>query len=99
MHQIHGYYSIHLKAHRPILTISGAEKASAEIVTSFAEDTIAYVEANSVISFDIKLNEALTSDVALAMTCSGECGASIDLANVVDKTIENKWQSVSIDLG
>jgi beta-glucosidase len=77
---------------------SGAEKASAEIVTSFAEDTIAYVEANSVISFDIKLNEALTSDVALAMTCSGECGASIDLANVVDKTIENKWQSVSIDL-
>ena len=78
---------------------SGAEKASAEIVTSFAEDTIAYVEANSVISFDIKLNEALTNDVALAMTCSGECGASIDLANVVDKTIENKWQSVSIDLG
>ncbi|MBB1330117.1 glycoside hydrolase family 3 protein [Pseudoalteromonas sp. SR43-7] len=78
---------------------SGAEKASTEIVTSFAEDTIAYVEANSVISFDIKLNEALTNDVALAMTCSGECGASIDLANVVDKTIENKWQSVSIDLG
>ena len=78
---------------------SGAEKASAEIVTSFAEDTIAYVEANSVISFDLKLNEALTNDVALAMTCSGECGASIDLANVVDKTIENKWQSVSIDLG
>ncbi|MDQ2043792.1 putative glycoside hydrolase [Pseudoalteromonas sp. 20-92] len=78
---------------------SGAEKASAEIVTSFAEDTIAYVEANSVISFDIKLNEVLTSDVALAMTCSGECGASIDLANVVDKAIENKWQSVSIDLG
>ncbi|WP_024599108.1 glycoside hydrolase family 3 protein [Pseudoalteromonas sp. TAE56] len=78
---------------------SGTEKASAEIVTSFAEDTIAYVEADSVISFDIKLNEALTSDIALAMTCSGECGASIDLANVVDKTIENKWQSVSIDLG
>ena len=78
---------------------SGAEKASAEIVTSFAEDTIAYVEANSVISFDLKLNEALTNDVALAMTCSGECGASIDLANVVDKTIGNKWQSVSIDLG
>ncbi|KDC48940.1 glycoside hydrolase family 3 protein [Pseudoalteromonas fuliginea] len=78
---------------------SGAEKASVEIVTSFAEDTIAYVEANSVISFDIKLNEVLTSDIALAMTCSGECGASIDLANVVDKTIENKWQSVSIDLG
>lgn len=78
---------------------SGAEKASAEIVTSFAEDTIAYVEANSVISFDIKLNEVLTSDIALAMTCSGECGASIDLANVVDKAIENKWQSVSIDLG
>ncbi|WP_166420716.1 glycoside hydrolase family 3 N-terminal domain-containing protein [Pseudoalteromonas sp. Z1A8] len=80
-------------------SFSGAEKASAEIVTSFAEDTIAYVEADSVISFDIKLNEALTSDIALAMTCSGECGASIDLANVVDKTIENKWQSVSIDLG
>jgi len=78
---------------------SGTEKASAEIVTSFAEDTIAYVEADSVISFDIKLNEALTSDIALAMACSGKCGASIDLANVVDKTIENKWQSVSIDLG
>ncbi|CAM2741573.1 glycoside hydrolase family 3 protein [Pseudoalteromonas distincta] len=78
---------------------SGAEKASAEIVTSFAEDTIAYVEADSVISFDIKLNEALTSDIALVMTCSGECGASIDLATVIDKTIENKWQSVSIDLG
>ncbi|MBH0056572.1 glycoside hydrolase family 3 C-terminal domain-containing protein [Pseudoalteromonas sp. SWXJZ94C] len=78
---------------------SGAEKASAEIVTSFAEDTIAYLEANGVISFDIKLNDALTSDVVLAMTCSGSCGASIDLADIVDKSIENGWQSVSIDLG
>jgi beta-glucosidase len=78
---------------------NGSEKASAEIVTSFAEDTIAYVQANGVISFDIKLNEALTSNVALAMTCSGSCGARIDLAEIVDNTIENKWQSVSVDLG
>ena len=78
---------------------SGSEKASAEIVTSFAEDTIAYLEADAVISFDIKLNEALTGPVDLAMTCSGACGASIDLAKIVDKTVVNKWQSVSVDLG
>jgi len=78
---------------------SGNEKASAEIVTSFAEDTIAYLEADAVISFDIKLNEALASPVNLAMSCSGACGASIDLAKIVDKTVINKWQSVSVDLG
>ncbi|MEL0647836.1 glycoside hydrolase family 3 N-terminal domain-containing protein [Pseudoalteromonas agarivorans] len=78
---------------------SGNEKASAEIVTSFAEDTIAYLEADAVISFDIKLNEALASPVDLAMSCSGACGASIDLAKIVDKTVINKWQSVSVDLG
>jgi beta-glucosidase len=33
------------------------------------------------------------------MTCSGSCGARIDLAEIVDNTIENKWQSVSVDLG
>ncbi|WP_341219620.1 glycoside hydrolase family 3 N-terminal domain-containing protein [uncultured Pseudoalteromonas sp.] len=75
----------------------GSEKASAEIVTSFAEDTITYVEANGVISFDIKLNQALGNELSLAM-CSGECGESINLANVVDSRLLSKWQSVSIDL-
>ena len=76
---------------------NGSEKASAEIVTSFAEDTITYVEANGVISFDIKLNQALVNELLLAM-CSGECGESINLANVVDSSLLSKWQSVSIDL-
>ena len=76
---------------------NGSEKASAEIVTSFAEDTITYVEANGVISFDIKLNQALDNELILAM-CSGECGESINLANVVDSSLLSKWQSVSIDL-
>ncbi|WP_375278391.1 putative glycoside hydrolase, partial [Pseudoalteromonas marina] len=76
---------------------NGSEKASAEIVTSFAEDTITYVEANGVISFDIKLNQALGNELSLAM-CSGECGESINLANVVDSSLLSKWQSVSIDL-
>jgi len=75
----------------------GSEKASAEIVTSFAEDTITYVEANGVISFDIKLNQALDNELSLAM-CSSECGESINLANVVDSSLLSKWQSVSIDL-
>ena len=75
----------------------GSEKASAEIVTSFAEDTITYVEANGVISFDIKLNQALGNELSLAM-CSGECGESINLAKVVDSSLLSKWQSVSIDL-
>ena len=77
---------------------SGEQKASAEIVTSFAEDTITYLEANGVISFDIKLNEPLTDDVNLAMTCSGECGGAIALSKMVDQSIKNKWQSVSVDL-
>jgi len=76
---------------------NGSEKASAEIVTSFAEDTITYVEANGVISFDIKLNQALGNELSLAM-CSGACGESINLANVVDSSLLSKWQSVSIDL-
>ncbi|MDA8939938.1 putative glycoside hydrolase [Pseudoalteromonas marina] len=75
----------------------GSEKASAEIVTSFAEDTITYVEANGVISFDIKLTQTLGNELSLAM-CSGECGESINLANVVDSSLLSKWQSVSIDL-
>ena len=76
---------------------NGSEKASAEIVTSFAEDTITYVEANGVISFDIKLNQPLGNELSLAM-CSGECGESINLSNVVDTSLLSKWQSVSIDL-
>jgi len=76
---------------------NGSEKASAEIVTSFAEDTITYVEANGVISFDIKLNQALGNELSLAM-CSGECGEIINLATVVDSSLLSKWQSVSIDL-
>ena len=79
-------------------SFNGNDKASALIVTSFAEDALSYLEADSALSFDIKLNSPLKSELELAMSCSGECGASIDIGNVIDKNLQNTWQSVSIDL-
>ena len=69
-----------------------------EINSNFTEDKVAYIEANSALSFSYKVNKIPSSPVYLAMKCEQGCGGELDLTNELKKTDLNTWQTMSIDL-
>jgi beta-glucosidase len=76
----------------------GTASAKAEVNSSFTEDKVAYIEANSTLTFDYKVISKATQPVTLGMTCEYNCGASIDITKTLNDTAPNEWQTMSIDL-
>ncbi|BDF94509.1 exo 1,3/1,4-beta-D-glucan glucohydrolase [Pseudoalteromonas sp. KAN5] len=76
----------------------GNELAIAEINSNFTEDKVAYIEANSTLSFDYKVKSTPSSALYIAMTCEQGCGGRIDISQVLNNSALNTWQTLSIDL-
>lgn len=77
---------------------TGTDKAIAEINSNFTEDKVAYIEANSALSFDYKVNSTPSSDFYIAMTCEHGCGGKINISNEIKTSPKNTWNKLSIDL-
>ncbi|GAA59527.1 beta-glucosidase [Pseudoalteromonas sp. BSi20652] len=69
-----------------------------EINSNFTEDKVAYIEANSALSFSYKVNQIPSSQTYLAMKCEQGCGGELDITSDLENADLNTWQTMSIDL-
>ncbi|MBH0041868.1 glycoside hydrolase family 3 protein [Pseudoalteromonas sp. SWXJZ10B] len=76
----------------------GTAASYIEINSNFTEDKVAYIEANSALSFSYKVNQIPSSQTYLAMKCEQGCGGELDITNELKNADLNTWQTMSIDL-
>ncbi|MBB1504153.1 glycoside hydrolase family 3 protein [Pseudoalteromonas sp. SG41-1] len=77
---------------------TGIGLTTAEINSNFTEDKVAYIEANSALSFDYKINSEFAAPLFVAMSCEHGCGGRVDISAELKKATLNRWQTFSIDL-
>jgi len=77
---------------------TGSGLATAEINSNFTEDKVAYIEANSALSFEYKISQLPSSAFYIAMTCEHGCGARVDISDQLQSAEPNSWQTLTIDL-
>lgn len=80
------------------ITFDGSELASVNIFSNFPEDLRAYIEADSVLSFSVRLENTPVAPINLAMSCEGDCKGSIDITSLLINQSLNEWHKVTIDL-
>ncbi len=76
----------------------GTAPSYIEINSNFTEDKVAYIEANSALSFSYKVNQIPSSHTYLAMKCEQGCGGELDITSDFENADLNTWQTMSIDL-
>ena len=76
----------------------GSSASYIEINSNFTEDKVAYIEANSALSFSYKINTMPTEQVQLGMKCEQGCGGELNITNELKNSALNTWQTMSIDL-
>ena len=77
---------------------TGFSTSYIEINSNFTEDKVAYIEANSALSFSYKINTMPTEQVQLGMKCEQGCGGELNITNELKNSALNTWQTMSIDL-
>jgi beta-glucosidase len=80
------------------ITFDGSELASVNIFSNFPEDLRAYIEADSVLSFSVRLETTPVAPINLAMSCEGDCKGSLDITSLLINQSLNEWHKVTIDL-
>ncbi|MFT6690435.1 MAG: beta-glucosidase [Colwellia sp.] len=80
------------------ITFDGSELASVNIFSNFPEDLRAYTEADSVLSFSVRLETTPVAPINLAMSCEGACKGSLDITSLLINQSLNEWHNVTIDL-
>ncbi|WP_259367390.1 exo 1,3/1,4-beta-D-glucan glucohydrolase [Colwellia sp. MB3u-8] len=80
------------------ITFDGSELASVNIFSNFPEDLRAYSEADSVLSFSVRLETTPVAPINLAMSCEGDCKGSLDITSLLINQSLNEWHKVTIDL-
>jgi beta-glucosidase len=80
------------------ITFDGSELASVNIFSNFPEDLRAYSEADSVLSFSVRLETTPVAAINLAMSCEGDCNGSLDITSLLVDQSLNEWHKVTIDL-
>ena len=76
----------------------GPSPSYIEINSNFTEDKVAYIEANSALSFSYKINTMPTKQVQLGMKCEQGCGGELNITNELKNSALNTWQTMSVDL-
>ncbi|MFT4928573.1 MAG: beta-glucosidase [Phenylobacterium sp.] len=80
------------------VTFNGKGKGRLSFVSSFPSDLRSYVEANSALSFAVKVSGQASKPVSLEMSCESQCNSKIDLSTVLANVPAGSWQDVSVDL-
>jgi len=81
-----------------LLTFAGAQLASYRLISNFPEDLRAIYEADSWLMASLKLKQAPTGRVTVAMVCQESCNAKVDITKQLNNMPQGQWQRVAIDL-
>ena len=81
-----------------LVKFDGSELASINFISNFPEDLRAYLEANAVLSFQLKVEENAGANISLTMDCEGDCESVLDISELVKEAPQNTWQEVNIPL-
>nr|BAU61815.1 beta-glucosidase [Colwelliaceae bacterium D8] len=80
------------------IKFDGSEFAKLSISSNFPEDLRAYQEANSALTFNIRVEKTPSEQVNLSMLCEGDCQAALDITSILKEAPLNEWQQLSIDM-
>lgn len=98
------YKTLDMQVQEDALSVKfdGSEQASLSLNSNFAEDFSTYFALNSVLTFNVRVDNPATKAVKLAMVCEGvnnaQCSAELDISEKLAALPKATWQTVSIDL-
>ncbi len=88
----------HIQEDARKVTFNGKGLGKVSLTSAFPSDLRAYSEADSALTFKIKIDKTATSEVFIGMGCQGDCDSSIDLSAALHNLPLNTWQDISVDL-
>ena len=80
------------------LNLDGTEAGVVVFGANFTKDLRAYASNNTVVSFDVKLDNLKPSSIQLSLACDTHCGASVELADEFQQALGAGWQNITVDL-
>ena len=98
------YKTLDMQVQEDALSVKfdGSDKASLSLNSNFAEDFSTYFALNSVLTFNVRVDNPANKAVMLAMVCEGinsaRCEAELNISEKLAALPKGTWQTVSIDL-
>ncbi|MFT5235862.1 MAG: beta-glucosidase [Shewanella sp.] len=80
------------------IRFDGTEAGVVLFNTSFTKDLRPYNQTNTVVSFDVNLDEFTHDSVKLSLQCDTACGESVELAPEFQRILGKGWQNVTVSL-
>ncbi len=76
----------------------GIRTASASFVSEYPQDLSDYLTQDASLEFSLKVNQPITADVDLSVSCVEPCSNPISLTEYLSALQLNRWEEVSIPL-
>lgn len=81
------------------LVWKGLHRANVSIGAEYQQDLSMYLERDGKLQFELKVNQAPSSEVELGMVCENECNSKLKLTDYLKGKANNgAWHEVSVDL-
>ena len=80
------------------LNLDGTEAGVVVFGANFTKDLRAYASNNTVVSFDVKLDNLKPSSVQLSLVCDTPCRTSVELADEFQQALGSGWHNITVDL-
>ncbi len=80
------------------INFDGSDLAKFGFTSNFTEDLRALKEADSSLSFSIKVSEKPIASLTASMICETDCQGSLNLDTLLVGLTDEQWHSLSIDL-
>ncbi|MBN7825210.1 glycoside hydrolase family 3 protein [Bowmanella dokdonensis] len=88
----------HIQEDARQLTFDGTEPGQVTIGASFPVDMRNYQEANAQLTLDVRVQQAFSGEVTLAMSCGPDCQSEASLRETLQLLPLNEWQTISVSL-
>jgi len=80
------------------VVFDGSATASIKIQSDFPEDLRAFIEEDSALVFNVRIDQKTTANMFLTVVCGLNCDASLNISELFTTLPANQWQEISVDL-
>jgi beta-glucosidase len=80
------------------ISFNGLGEGKVALTSPFSSDLLAYAEAKSVLSLNVKVDSDVVETVNLGMACGEQCASMVDIAPTLKTLTKNTWATINIDL-